>query len=85
MINQIWSLYDVDGNGSLDKEECKTFVYDYLQMVAVGQDEFDDEIFNTMFDDFDEDGSGLIEKDEMHLFLKKISGQSKPNKTRKKK
>jgi len=54
-------------------------------MVAVGQDEFDDDVFNQMFDDFDEDGSELIEKEEMHLFLKKITGQEKKSKNKKKK
>lgn len=39
-------------------------------VAAVSQDEFEDDIFDEMFNNFDKDGSGLIEKDEMHKFLK---------------
>ena len=38
------------------------------------QDEFNEEDFNKCFEEFDKDGSGTIEKDEMALFIKKVAG-----------
>ena len=37
-------------------------------------DEFNEEDFNKCFEEFDKDGSGTIEKDEMALFIKKVAG-----------
>ena len=34
----------------------------------------DDQTFEITFKEFDEDGSGTIEKDEMALFIRKIAG-----------
>ena len=31
MIDDIWDIYDDDGNGYLDKEETKTFVKDIFK------------------------------------------------------
>ena len=36
--------------------------------------EFSDEDFNACFAEFDKDGSGTIEKDEMAIFIKKVAG-----------
>jgi len=47
MINQIWELYDEDKNGTLDQEETKRFMIDYLEMVDGDvKNQFDDEVFN---------------------------------------
>ena len=35
-------------------------------------DEFDDEVFNEMFEEFDDNKDGVIEKHEMHLFLELV-------------
>ena len=59
-----------------DKEETKQFVKDTLKEMADGDDndEFNEEDFNKCFEEFDKDGSGTIEKDEMALFIKKVAG-----------
>lgn len=56
--------YDVDGNGSLDFEETRKFMSQF--MALVGSDiVFDEDIFEQMFLQYDKDGSGLIEKHEL--------------------
>ena len=72
-VDDIWSEYDKDGNGHLDKTETKAFVKKTLADMAGGE-EFSDEDFNACFKEFDKDGSGTIEKDEMAVFIKKVAG-----------
>ena len=72
-VDDIWTEYDKDGNGNLDKNETKAFVQKTLAEMA-GNEEFSDEDFDACFKEFDKDGSGTIEKDEMALFIKKVAG-----------
>ena len=72
-VDEIWSKYDDDGNGYLDKEETKKFVQDTLSDMADGAG-FNDEDFDTCFKEFDKDGSGTIEKGEMVQFIKSVAG-----------
>jgi Ca2+-binding EF-hand superfamily protein len=73
VIDQIWSTYDVDNSGELDKEETKKFVQDTLGNLGSG-DEFSDEAFSEVFATFDKDGSGNIDKAEMVTFIKQLLG-----------
>ena len=36
--------------------------------------EFSEQDFDQCFKEFDKDGSGTIEKDEMAIFIKKVAG-----------
>ena len=72
-VDEIWSKYDDDGNGFLDKAETKTFVMDTLSDMADGAG-FNDEDFDQCFREFDKDGSGTIEKGEMVQFIKQVAG-----------
>lgn len=36
--------------------------------------EFSDAEFESCYKDFDRDGNGLISKDEMNIFIKKVTG-----------
>jgi len=38
-----------------------------------GDDEIDDAIFRKMFDKFDNDGSGLISKDELRISVRELN------------
>lgn len=80
MINQIWPIYDVDQSGNLDQDETRRFVRQYMEASGFDEAEFKEDIFIEMFNEFDEDGSGLIEKDEMYDFIAKISGKSQKKK-----
>jgi len=59
MIDQIWSHYDDDGNGDLDREETKEFVCDYISFLGTNII-FTNENFNRIFDEFDDDQSGSV-------------------------
>ena len=72
-VDDIWTEYDKDGNGNLDKNETKAFVKKTLAEMA-GGDEFSDDDFEACFKEFDKDGNGTIEKDEMAVFIKKVAG-----------
>ena len=72
-VDEIWSKYDTDGNGNLDKDETKQFVRDTLSDMSDGAG-FNDEDFDQCFREFDKDGSGTIEKGEMVQFIKQVAG-----------
>ncbi len=66
---QIWAKYDRDGNGTLSKGECRTFVKDLLS--GLGEEiKITEEEFNELFKHFDEDGNGVVSKDEMEHFIR---------------
>ena len=73
VIDQIWSTYDVDNSGALDRDETKKFVQDTLGNLGSG-DDFSDEACGEVFATFDKDGSGTVEKDEMVVFIKQLLG-----------
>ena len=73
-VDAIWDKYDTDLNGSLDKEETKRFVQDTISDVADTTQVFNDRDFDQCFAEFDVDGSGTIEKDEMADFIKQVAG-----------
>ena len=72
-VDEIWTKYDDDNSGALDKEETKKFVQDTLSDMSDGAG-FNDGDFDQCFAEFDKDGSGTIEKSEMVQFIKQVSG-----------
>ena len=72
-VDEIWTKYDQDNSGALDKEETKKFVQDTLSDMADGAG-FNDDDFDQCFREFDQDGSGTIEKGEMVRFIKQVAG-----------
>ena len=63
-INSIWGKYDVDGNGSLDKNETRLFVKETLESLGMDGD-LSDEAYDGVFSVFDRDGNGSVSKNEM--------------------
>ena len=72
-VDEIWTKYDDDGNGYLDKNETKQFVQDTLADMSDGAG-FNDDDFDQCFREFDKDGSGTIERAEMVQFIKQVAG-----------
>ena len=72
-VDEIWSKYDDDNNGYLDKQETKRFVQDTLADMADGAG-FNDDDFDQCFREFDKDGSDTIERGEMVQFIKQVAG-----------
>ena len=63
-VDEIWTQYDKDGNGVLDKTEMRSFVEATITQSGVNKVVTDEE-FNQIFAQFDLDSSSTIEKDEM--------------------
>ena len=74
-VNNIWEKWDKNANGNLDKAEMRQFVETTL--LESGQDgiaeRLSDDEFNAIFNEFDIDGSGTIEKDEMAILVKRMA------------
>ena len=85
-IDEIWELYDADESGYLDKEEILKFIRGAIQGKPMDDaaDESDDGAddpvklstaeIEACFRQFDQDGNGVILKDEMTEFIKLITG-----------
>ena len=72
-VEAVWSNYDTDGNGFLDRDETFNFVLDSLR--SMGQEaNLTREAFEEAFAEYDADGTGKISKGEMAAYLKKVSG-----------
>ena len=72
-VDDIWSEYDKDNSGFLDKEETKQFVKNTLNEMQDNND-FSETDFEACFLDFDRDGSGTVHRNEMAIFIKKVAG-----------
>lgn len=80
LVDHIWASYDKDQSGTLDLEETKKFMEDYLQ--SIGMADYEDaekgtdlevnneEVITHMFRQCDKDGSGEIDKKEMIKLIK---------------
>ena len=75
-IEEIWSQYDKNGDGHLDRSEMRAFVEKTFQEAGMEmkQGNISDEEFNKIFNKVDSDESGTIEKDEMALLIKQLAG-----------
>jgi len=72
-VDDIWNDYGKPGSNSLTKEEAKTFVSSTLKDIGDSEN-FTEADYDACFKEFDLDGSGTIEKDEMAKFIKKMAG-----------
>ena len=79
VIDEIWNTYNCYGHEYLDKKEMEQFVW--VTLIENGHRDYKsiddlraDPKFQAVFDLFDEDGSGQIEKNELYEFIKKVSG-----------
>jgi Ca2+-binding EF-hand superfamily protein len=72
-VDDIWKDYGKKGSDSLSKDQTRKFVMETLS--SMKDDElFTEADFEACFKEFDLDGSGTIEKEEMVSFIKKVSG-----------
>ncbi|TNV79403.1 hypothetical protein FGO68_gene4179 [Halteria grandinella] len=74
VIDQIWSQFDKDGSGQLNRKECREFFDESNRQMNGASQQITDEEFNAAFAIVDQNGSGLISKDEMKTFIKYIAG-----------
>uniref|UniRef100_A0A6C0HGG5 EF-hand domain-containing protein n=1 Tax=viral metagenome TaxID=1070528 RepID=A0A6C0HGG5_9ZZZZ len=72
-VDDIWKEYGKKGSESLSKDDTKKFVMNTLSDME-DVEPFTEADFEACFKEFDLDGSGTIEKEEMVTFIKKMSG-----------
>ena len=71
-VNKVWELYDVDGNGFLDKQETFKFVLDNIQQMGMEPSVLTEEVFEATFSEYDYDQTGKISRNEMAAYLRKV-------------
>ena len=72
-IDDIWSNFDKDNSGYLDKNETKAFINSTLTEIGENS-EYGEAEFEKCFKEFDKDGNGTISRDEMRAFIRKVAG-----------
>ena len=86
MIENVFNTYNVgeddeeeSGDAELDTDEFLEFIY--VSLIENGFRKYDtfkgmqtDPNFKQCFDDFDDDGSGSVSKDELKDFIRTIPG-----------
>ena len=70
-VDQIWDVYDADGNGLMDFEETKVFLNDYMEKFGTGEKLSNREL-KILFKEIDDDGSGELDKEEIIELLKAV-------------
>ena len=71
-IDQLWDLYDQDGTGYLDREEAQLFFHDCMGGKNGYDNELRDSDFEACFTRLDSDGNGVLNKEEMVVFIKEL-------------
>ena len=74
LVDEIWTKYDADESGQLNKRETKAFVLDILTNLQEEPKIADDE-FAILFEGMDKDESGFISKEEMKYFIRVARGE----------
>lgn len=71
IVEQIWSEYDQDHSGHLNKQEMVPLAEKALQAIGY-TGELDKAACDAFFAEIDGDGNGKVSKDELRRFLQTI-------------
>ena len=64
VIDEMWDQYDSNQDGALDQKEAVDLINDFTGGVGEGKN-FNSTAFNILFNRFDSNESGSIEKEDM--------------------
>jgi Ca2+-binding EF-hand superfamily protein len=70
MIYNIFEKYDTDRSGSLSRKETLRLLNDILK--SEGKKSASYSLFDRFFNEFDENGDGVLSEEEMIEFVKKF-------------
>ncbi|OQR82473.1 hypothetical protein ACHHYP_15961 [Achlya hypogyna] len=70
-LNDIWSTFDTDNNGYLDREEARPFLQAMAEAMGSAADPL---AFDTCFDEFDKNHDNRLSRDEMRVFVMQMMG-----------
>ncbi|EQC28756.1 hypothetical protein SDRG_13440 [Saprolegnia diclina VS20] len=73
-VDTIWSAYDRDDSGYLDKIETRKFVNTLIAEYEKDGDVVPPVNFEECFTAFDVDGNGLLSRKEMRIFVEQLMG-----------
>ena len=77
-IDEIWEMFDDDGNGLFDIDETTAFIKHTLKEMGE-QPVYNEADFHQCFKQFSRGGKGFITKTEMTIFIKKVAGLETKN------
>jgi hypothetical protein len=77
-VDEIWDIFDDDGNGYLDPDECTSFIKHTLTEMGESP-EYAEIDFLQCFPQFAPKGKGYITKKELMIFIKKVAGMETGN------
>ena len=72
-VDEIWEMFDDDGNGTFDIDETTAFIKHTLTEMGENP-EYSEQDFMQCFIQFGPKGRGYITKTEMMIFIKKVAG-----------
>lgn len=76
IVQGLWSEYDDDANGVLDRREARKFVQDFMTMIRIREGKVDRSYkltdFDKWFTEVDKDANGTIDMREMANFIKQL-------------
>ena len=71
-IDTLWDDFDKAQTGRLGKNECRTFLTKLAEQTQPERKaNFNENGFEQLFESYDEDGIGEVEKGEMAVLIKK--------------
>lgn len=73
-VEKIWDQFDKDKTGKLDRAETKNFLRTVLENIPP-PNHFDESKFDETFTVMDKNQNGMVEKNEMVVFIKSIMAQ----------
>ena len=76
----IFKTYDRDSSGFLDKKESKMLVQEMLSNLGLRSEGLKDQEFDQIFEKFDKNGDGVIQKAEVKDLVYAMSNLKNPNK-----
>ena len=69
LVDEVWTLYDVDADGKLSKDEAKDLFNDLSKVIGAASNEIENE---TIFNEIDEDHDGRLSKTEFKNILLRL-------------
>lgn len=86
LIDDIWATYDVNHDGTLEKEEVREFLAGAMKHMTIFQSAksneylssegpLDDKVFDKFFQQYDANNDGVISRSEMLTFIKCVVNQ----------
>ncbi|OQR95159.1 hypothetical protein THRCLA_22173 [Thraustotheca clavata] len=68
-IEKMWQMYDVDEDGYLNHDQARDLVISTLKDMKIPTDLLSDEAFDAIFEEFDQNGEGIVSKDAIVAFF----------------